>query len=222
MCANVKATSSIWSNPRRENAAAVTGTNVMASTAESRPPYRPGAAVSACSAASSMSSAMGWARRRSPASLYARTMRGTGPSNTVAASVLPKGSHAGAQACKPEGASDTARAPSPAHSVQSTSPNGAPQRVQACTGSIGVMRAMQSSHTRTPGRSHPAQRVGEMASRAASRMRCRHVGTATSRCASSMGSTPRLKRSMKKPSRNPSIDGFQPGWFPLVLRRGRL
>lgn len=33
---------------------------------------------------------------------------------------------------------------------------------------------------------------------------------------------PRLKRSMKKPSRNPSIDGFRPGWFPLVLRRGRL
>ena len=47
-----------------------------------------------------------------------------------------------------------------------------------------------ASHTRAPGRSHPAQRVGEMASRAASRMRCRHVGTATSRCASSMGSTP--------------------------------
>ena len=77
--------------------------------------------------------------RRSPPSLYARTIRAGGPSNTTAAR---------------HRSSSTS---SPWHSVQSRLPYGAPHRVQACA---GLCAPYPAGRHRTPG-------TGRLATRAA-------------------------------------------------------
>lgn len=110
------------------------------------PQNRSGAVCSARRTPSTMMPAINAARRRSPPSLYSRTIFAGTPSNTAAA---------------------TQRAvhmASPRHSVHSSPPKGAPHCGQACTGSMRTMRARHASHSSAPGRSQHTQRVGESVS----------------------------------------------------------
>lgn len=87
-------------------------------------------------------------------------MRAGTPSNTQAARQLP----AWPSSCDPDW-----------HSVHRRLPKGAPQRRQAKMGSMVAIRAAHSSHTKAPGRSQAAQRVGERSSSAAARARSHEV-----------------------------------------------